>query len=461
MGVSTAEKEGAVPARNRGNWIDDWRPEDPSFWRHKGRKVAWKNLGISIVAEHLGFNVWTLMSIVVVGLDEVGYSFGVDQKFWLLILPNLLGALLRVPYTFAVPRFGGRGWTTTSVCLLLVPCAMLAAAVTAENTPYWFFLLTAATMGVGGGNFSSSMTNISFFFPEHRKGLALGLNAAGGNIGVAVSQLLVPLVIHLGTGVNLSYAALMWMPVIILTATISWRFMNSLTAAKPDNGSYREAVRSRHTPVMALLYVGTFGSFIGLSFAFPSLIGIAFRDFSSFIGLAFIGALIGSVARPLGGWFSDRLGGARITMWNFLGLAAGTVGVLAGTRLDNFAVFFGSFVLLFVLTGVGNGSTYRMIPPVFAREAEQRAARTGEDLETAHRAAKRRSGSVIGVIGAIGAFGGVLINLVFKFSLQATGTLTPALLSVLIFFLLCAATTWWCYLRAEIPRVERASTTGA
>ncbi|NHD16854.1 MULTISPECIES: nitrate/nitrite transporter [unclassified Actinopolyspora] len=460
MSVSTAEKEESTPARKRGNWINDWRPEDPAFWRSKGRKIAWKNLGISVVAEHLGFNVWTLMSIVVVGLDEVGYSFGVGQQFWLLILPNLIGALLRVPYTFAVPRFGGRGWTTTSVCLLLIPCAMLAAAVTAENTPYWFFLLTAAAMGVGGGNFSSSMTNISFFFPEHRKGLALGLNAAGGNIGVAVSQLLVPFVMHLGAGVNLSYAALMWMPVIILTGACSWRYMNSLTAAKPDNGSYREAVRSRHTPVMALLYVGTFGSFIGFSFAFPSLIEIAFSDFSSFMGIAFIGALIGSVARPLGGWFSDRIGGARITMWNFLGLAAGTVGVLAGTHLDSFAVFFGSFVLLFVLTGIGNGSTYRMIPPVFVREAEQRAARTGEDLETAHRAAKRRSGAVIGVVGAVGAFGGVLINLVFKFSLQATGTLTPALLSVFVLFLVCAAMTWWHYIRTDVPRTERARAAG-
>ncbi|SFQ17785.1 MFS transporter, NNP family, nitrate/nitrite transporter [Amycolatopsis arida] len=451
-----AEQPTDRPSKVRkGRWIDHWEPERPEFWAGGGRRIAWRNLGFSVLAEHLGFNVWILMSIVVVSLGDVGISFGVGQTFWLLILPNLVGAALRVPYTFAIPRFGGRAWTTTSASLLLIPCAMLLIAVTTQ-APYWFFLLTAAAMGFGGGNFSSSMANISFFFPEGKKGLALGLNAAGGNLGVAVTQLFVPIVISTSTGVNLAYAALMWMPVIVLSAACSWLFMDSLTQAKPDGTSYRLAMRNKHTWVMSLLYIGTFGSFIGFSFAFPSLIKISFVGFQSFVGLAFLGALIGSVSRPFGGWLADRVGGARITLLNFLGMAAGTVGVLVSVARHDFALFFGSFVLLFVLTGIGNGSTYRMIPMIFAAEGRRMAAEPGADAETAMASAKRQAAAVVGVAGAVGAFGGVLVNLVFKFSLEGTDrSLTSALVAILAFYAVCVVTTWWFYLRRSFA-VKRA-----
>ncbi|WP_199433906.1 MFS transporter [Qaidamihabitans albus] len=453
-----------VGAGRRGRWIDEWEPEDPGFWERTGKRIAWRNLGFSILAEHLGFNVWILMSIVVTFLGDIGFDFSVGQTFWLLILPNLVGAALRVPYTFAIPRFGGRAWTTISASLLLVPCVLLLIAV-GTGAPYWFFLLTAAAMGFGGGNFSSSMTNISFFFPEGRKGLALGLNAAGGNIGVAVTQLFVPIAISIGTGIHLAYAALMWMPVIVVSAACSWFFMDSLTSARPDGTSYRLAMRSKHTWVMAFLYIGTFGSFIGFSFAFPSLIKISFVDFESFVGLAFLGALIGSLSRPLGGLLADKLGGARITLWNFAGLALGVLGVIVSVETNSFALFFGAFIFLFVLTGVGNGSTYRMIPTIFAAEARRRVAGTGQaetreaanrdGLDAALKAAKRQAGAVVGVVGAVGAFGGVLINLVFKFSLEGGGTLTPALVAILGFFVVCGATTWWFYLRTAFA-AERA-----
>ncbi|PRX44201.1 NNP family nitrate/nitrite transporter-like MFS transporter [Prauserella shujinwangii] len=442
----TAERQLEDSPPKRGRWIDHWEPENPEFWQRTGKRVAWRNLAFSILAEHLGFNVWILMSIVVTFLGDLGFGFSVGQTFWLLILPNLIGAALRVPYTFAIPKFGGRAWTTISASLLLIPCGMLLTAVT-TGAPYWFFLLTAAAMGFGGGNFSSSMTNISFFFPEGKKGLALGLNAAGGNIGVAVTQLFVPIVISIGTGIHLAYAALMWMPVIVVSAACSWLFMDSLTSAKPDGQSYRMAMTSKHTWVMAFLYIGTFGSFIGFSFAFPSLIKISFVDFEGFVALAFLGALIGSVSRPLGGLLADRLGGARITLWNFLGLALGVAGVIVSVEANSFALFFGAFIFLFVLTGIGNGSTYRMIPMIFAAETRRRVASTGEDAGAALKAAKRQAGAVVGVVGAVGAFGGVLINLVFKFSLEGGGTLTPALVAILGFFLVCTATTWWFYLR--------------
>ncbi|MFE2751330.1 MFS transporter, partial [Actinosynnema sp. NPDC059335] len=310
---TVVETQGVAPqAKRGGRWIEHWEPEDPSFWETTGRRVARKNLIFSILAENLGFTVWSLMSIVVVSLGQVGFSFSVGQTFWLLIVPNLVGSVLRIPYTFAVPRFGGRAWTTISAALLLIPCTMLVVAVTNPGTPYWFFLLTSAAMGFGGGNFSSSMANISFFYPEGKKGLALGLNAAGGNLGVAMVQLVVPIIISLGTGINLAYAALFWMPFIVVAAACAWFLMDSLAQAKPDGTSYRKAMSNKHTWVMSFLYIGTFGSFIGFSFAFPSLIKLSFVEYKSFVGLAFIGALIGSVSRPFGGWLSDRFGGARI-----------------------------------------------------------------------------------------------------------------------------------------------------
>lgn len=433
------ETKGVAPqAKRGGRWIEHWEPEDPSFWEATGKKIARKNLIFSILAENLGFTVWSLMSIVVVSLGQVGFSFSVGQTFWLLIVPNLVGAVLRIPYTFAVPRFGGRAWTTISAGLLLIPCTMLIVAVTNPGTPYWFFLLTSAAMGFGGGNFSSSMANISFFYPEGKKGLALGLNAAGGNLGVAMVQLVVPIIISLGTGINLAYAALFWMPFIVIAAACAWFLMDSLAQAKPDGRSYRKAMSNKHTWVMSFLYIGTFGSFIGFSFAFPSLIKLSFVEYKSFVGLAFIGALIGSVSRPFGGWLSDRFGGARITTATFFGLAAGTVGLMLSIELRSFGLFFGSFIALFVLAGVGNGSTYRMIPAIFATQAD--------DV----RSAKRQAAAVVGIAGAIGAFGGVLVNLVFKFSLEGSKTLAPALTAFLVFYGLCVATTWWFYLRRRV-----------
>jgi NNP family nitrate/nitrite transporter-like MFS transporter len=419
-------------------WIEHWEPEKPEFWESKGKRIARKNLVFSILAENLGFSVWVLMSIVVVSLGSVGFNFSVGQQFWLLIVPNLVGAALRVPYTFAVPKFGGRVWTTISAGLLLIPCAMLTYAVTTPGTPYWFFLLTSAAMGLGGGNFSSSMANISFFYPEGKKGLALGLNAAGGNLGVAITQLIVPIVITIGTGIHLAYAALIWMPFILIATACAWFFMDSLTQAKPDGQSYKLAMSNKHTWVMSFLYIGTFGSFIGFSFAFPSLIKISFVDYKSWVALAFLGALIGSIARPAGGWLADRIGGAKVTLWTFVGLGLGTIGVMTSVDMKSFPLFFTSFIALFILAGVGNGSTYRMIPAIFKTQSDD------------DKSAKRQAAAVVGIAGAIGAAGGVLVNLVFKFSLEGSKTLTPALTAILVFYGLCLVTTWWFYLRRTV-----------
>ena len=186
--------------RRTGRWIEDWRPEDPEFWEATGRPVARRNLVWSIFAEHLGFSVWLVWSVSSAFLLAQGFSFTPQQLFLLVALPNLVGSLLRLPYTFAVPRFGGRNWTIVSAALLLVPTLLFAVAVQHPGTPYWVFCLIAATAGFGGGNFASSMANINFFYPAAQKGAALGLNAAGGNLGVALIQLLLPVLVG-GAGI--------------------------------------------------------------------------------------------------------------------------------------------------------------------------------------------------------------------------------------------------------------------
>nr|BFF00978.1 MFS transporter [Streptoalloteichus tenebrarius] len=409
-----------------------------------------------MLTEHLGFNVWILWSVVVVSLRPAGFDFTADQLFWLIAAPNLVGAVLRVPYTFAVPRFGGRLWTVISASLLVVPCLLLVVAVRDQSTPYWFFLLAAATAGVGGGTFSSSMANISFFFPERRKGFALGLNAAGGNIGVAVTQLAVPVVISLGGGTHLALAGLLWLPFVVAAAVCAWFRMDSLTEARADTRSYGVALRDRHTWVVSFLYVGTFGSFIGYSFVLPLLVRSTFPELDSVPALvrlgylAFAGALVGSVARPLGGWLADRFGGGRVTLLTFVGMAVGAVGVVVSLGAHHFPLFLGSFVWLFVMSGAGNGATYRMIPAIFGARARRRATERGTPVDEELRAAKRQSAAVIGVAGAVGALGGFLVNQVFRVAHVNLGSVVPAVWVFFAVYLLGAGVTWWFYLRRRL-----------
>ncbi|MBW3652747.1 MAG: MFS transporter [Actinobacteria bacterium] len=425
--------------RRRGRWLDEWEPDDEAFWQSAGKRIARKNLALSIFAEHLGFSIWVLWTIVVINLANAGFTLSLSEQFVLIALPNLVGATLRIPYTFAVPKFGGRAWTAISASLLLVPVALLAFLVPSgwllqqsHSTQIWVLALCAATAGFGGGNFSSSMANISFFYPERHKGAALGLNAAGGNLGVAVAQLLVPLVIVVGVPagavklpvheVNLAYAGLVWLPFIVLAAMLAWRWMDSITDAKADPSSYTRSLRHSQTWVMSLLYIGTFGSFIGYAFALPLVIKNTFPEFLAahpFIatylaGLGFVGALIGSVARPLGGWMSDRLGGARVTLAVFLGEAVFTLTAIIGVAEHSFAIFFASFMAIFLLAGMGNGSTYRMIPAIFSELGRKEAGERGLDPKRTILDYKHRAAAVIGIAGAIGAFGGFLIQVIFR-----------------------------------------------
>jgi MFS transporter, NNP family, nitrate/nitrite transporter len=431
-------------------WIEHWEPEDEQFWATTGRRVARRNLIFSIFAEHLGFSMWLLWSVVVVSLSKAGFDFSVDQLFWLVAVPNLVGSFMRLPYTFAVPKFGGRNWTVVSALLLLIPTTLLVVCVTNPDTPYWMFLVAAATAGLGGGNFASSMANISFFYPERYKGTALGLNAAGGNLGVSVVQLLVPIIIVIGVGVHLEYAAYFWMPFIVLAAFFAWRFMDNLTVVMSPVRDQLVIVKRKHTWVMSVLYIGTFGSFIGYSAAFPLLIKTQFPDLHA-ASWAFLGALVGSLSRPIGGWLSDRVGGARVTAVNFVVMGIGIFGVWQAVRAENFAAFLAAFLLMFVTSGIGNGSTYRMIPAIFRAQAVAGVDRTDKPAYAAAlKAGRVEAAAVLGWAGAVGAFGGFLIARGFGSSISHTGGVGFALACFAAFYGLCLVLTWWYYLRQRV-----------
>ncbi len=459
----------------KGRWLTQWEPDNQKFWESGGEKTAKKNLWFSVFAENLGFSVWVLFGSIVTAMGAAGFTFleglgkgnptAVANALLLTSVPTLVGATLRIPYTFAVPKFGGRAFTAFSAGMLLLPTLGLAYFINQPGTPMWVFLLLAALAGVGGGNFSSSMANISFFFPEGKKGAALGINAAGGNLGVAQTQLAAPLLITLGTHLlakdaagyrfGLTLAILVWVPFILVAAFGALRYMDSIVSAKADGKSYKLALTNPHTWIMSFLYIGTFGSFIGFSFAFPTLIKANFPHLASIgwismVGnLAFLGAFVGSFSRPVGGWISDKVGGARITVFVFSGMAVAVALIMAALSMKSFPLYLAAFLLLFVLTGVGNGSTYRMIPSIFGATAKKYAAEHGMDITEAQASARRQAGAAIGVIGAVGAFGGFILQQALRLSNINFGSMAPAFWAYAAAFLVMASVTWWCYLRSS------------
>ncbi|GAA3119043.1 MFS transporter [Nonomuraea salmonea] len=417
-------------SRRRG--IDDLRLEDAAYWRAVGRKVAWRNLVLSIVVEHLGFAVWTVWSVVTLELG--GRDLSVNQLFWLVALPNLVGAVLRIPYTFLPARMGGANFTVLSALLLLVPALLLAVAVRDPGTPYWMFVVIAATAGLGGGNFASSMANITNFFPAGKQGVALGLNAAGGNIGVSSVQVLIPAVV---AAYGVAAAGWVWVPLLLVAAFAAWWGMDNLASARASVREQFRVVRHRQMWIMSFLYIGTFGSFMGYATAFPLLMSNEF-PYVAVGAPAFAGPLAGSLARPLGGWLSDRYGGAKVTFWTFAVMGAGALAVWAALASGAFLAFFAAFMLLFVASGAGNGSTYRMIPAIFTA------------VEGSVEGGRRATSSALGLVSAVGALGGFFINRAFGESYAAFGGAGAALAAFVLFYLACCGVTWWCYLRTVL-----------
>ena len=469
---SNMQHERAGLLADAGRVLTDWHPEEEDFWRSRGQPIAQRNLWISIPCLLLAFAVWMVWSAVAVRLNSIGFSFTTNELFWLTAIPGLSGATLRIFYSFMVPIFGGRRWTAISTASLAIPAIWMGFAVQDPGTPFWVFLVIALLCGFGGGNFASSMANISFFFPAKQQGTALGLNAGLGNLGVSVMQLVVPFVITTGAlsfmfgsaqalegggQLWLQNAAFVWVPFIALFTVLAWFGMNDIAAARSSFGEQAVIFRRKHQWLMSWLYIATFGSFIGYSAGFPMLIKTQFPAQDP-LQFAFLGPLVGALIRPVGGWLADRLGGARVTFWNFVVMIAAVFGVVwflpvLGTE-GNFWGFFAMFMVLFVTTGVGNGSTFRMIPVIFRTQHERWSAGADEAARAeALKNARKESAATLGFSSALAAYGAFFIPKAYGTSIALTGGPTAALYAFATYYLTCVAVTWWFYHRrnAEIP----------
>ncbi len=446
--------------------LNNWRPENKAFWENKGQAIARRNLWISVTCLLLAFCVWMLFSAVAVNLNKVGFHFTTDQLFLLTALPSLSGAILRVPYSFMVPLFGGRYWTVLSTVILIVPCIWLGVAIQNITTPFWVFIIIALLCGFAGANFASSMGNISFFFPKAKQGSALGVNGGLGNLGVSVMQMVAPAVIFLplftflgvhgvtqpdGSTITLSNAALVWVPLLLLATVAAWFGMNDIAGSKASIRDQLPVLKRPHMWLLSLLYLATFGSFIGFSAGFAMLAKTQFPTVD-ILKLAFFGPFIGALARSFGGIISDRLGGVRVTLVNFVLMALFTgllFLTLPGSGSGSFLAFYVVFMGLFLTAGLGSGSTFQMIAVIFRQLTIDSVKQRGGSDEEAQHEAVTDTAAALGFISAIGAIGGFFIPKAFGTSLAMTGSPVGAMKVFFVFYVVCMLVTWLVYGRRK------------
>jgi NNP family nitrate/nitrite transporter-like MFS transporter len=435
--------------------------------------VARRNLWLSIPALALAFAVWMLWSVVVVHLPAAGFRYSTNQLFWLTALPALCGATLRIFYAFAVPMIGGRRFTTLATASLLLPAVGIGLAVQDPTTPFEWMVVLALLCGLGGGNFASSMANISFFFPSSRQGTALGLNAGLGHLGVALVQMLVPLAISAGVfGVFagpaqptaqgpmwLQNAGFIWVPLILASTAAAWFGMDDL--ADKHAGMAEQAVifTRRHNWLMCWLYLGTFGSFIG----FPPACRCWPRASSN--GRCTAPGVAGSADRrraaPTGGLDGRPLGRCARHLLDLRDDGAGAAAALwslprqtwrpSPGRGGHFLGFLVAFGVLFAASGIGNGSTFRMISSLFVAERVRRAEGLPSAQALAAKEGAVEAAAALGFASAIGAYGGFFIPKSVGSSLAMTGSASAALAMFIVFYLSCIALTWWAYSRRNAP----------
>jgi len=517
--------------------IQTWDVENQSFWDREGKRIATRNLWISIPALLQSFSIWIMWGMIIVQMKKLGFTFGLphqtpddlkvfNELLWTLpAIAGLSGATLRIPHSFLIAIGGGRNVVFLSTLLLLIPSIGAGFALQDIQTPYYVFAMLAVFSGFGGGNFASSMSNISFFFPKRMQGSALGLNAGLGNLGVSVMQFLIPVVIiagfyggpagaglplveadgskAVGTLVFIQNAGCLWAPFLIVSAIAAFFGMNNLKTATPQLGNYASEFfkitllmafglisagvgaylltglkwnmwivlpftivltlllmkflspkeiqgnldrqfsifKNKHTWIMTILYVMTFGSFIGYSSSFPKLIqdvfgylpdGTVNPHAPNPMTWAFLGPLVGALIRPVGGWYADKINsGSKVTAWSTVVQVIAALGVAyfivkaksMATPETYWWPFFILFMILFIATGVGNGSTFRSIPYIFPKEL---------------------AGPVLGWTSAVAAYGAFIIPVIFGQQIKV-GHAEYALYGFTVYYIVCLILNWYYY----------------
>ena len=525
--------------------IVDWRPEDEEFWESTGKRIAYRNLWISIPALLCGFAVWGMWGIITVQMLNLGYPFSQAELFTLTAIAGIAGATMRIPASFLIRLAGGRNTIFLTTAMLLAPALGTGIVLQHKDWPLWAFQLMALWSGVGGGNFASSMSNISTFFPKRLQGTGLGLNAGLGNFGVTTMQVVIPLVmtvgllgsfggssetllhesgwifgkIPAGTQTWIQNAGFTWVLSLVPLSILCWFGMNNLKTISPDTGNpivafikitylytlafvpsifmlylylpaptglgllnmwaaipldiilallvmkiaafgpMKEGVvkqftifRNKHTWSMTILYIVTFGSFIGFSMALPLSMKVIFDvihvpdangvmqhtqhnpNALPVLAYAWIGPFVGALIRPLGGWISDKIGGSIVTQWVSATMVAASIGVgyvmmqayNSATPEQYFFTFLALFVVLFAASGIGNGSTFRTIGVIFDRQ---------------------QAGPVLGWTSAVAAYGAFIAPVVIGEQIKA-GTPQMAMYGFAVFYALCLILNWWFYLRS-------------
>jgi NNP family nitrate/nitrite transporter-like MFS transporter len=529
--------------------IDDWRPEDDEFWESTGKRIAYRNLWISIPCLLCGFAVWGMWGIITVQMLNLGFPFSQAELFTLTAIAGIAGATMRIPASFLIRLAGGRNTIFLTTAMLLAPALGTGIVLQHKDWPLWTFQLMALWSGVGGGNFASSMSNISTFFPKRLQGTGLGLNAGLGNFGVTTMQVVIPLVmtvgmlgsfggspevllndsgwifgkIPAGTQTWIQNAGFAWVLSLVPLSILAWLGMNNLKTISPATGNpivafakitylytlafvpsifmlylylpaptglgllnmwvaipldivlallvmkiaafgpMKEGVakqfaifRNKHTWSMTILYIVTFGSFIGFSMALPLSMKVIFGvshlpdaagvmqhtvanpNAPAVLAYAWIGPFVGALTRPVGGWISDKVGGSIVTqiVSAVMVIASGAVGYVmmqaygSATPEQYFSTFMWLFVVLFAASGIGNGSTFRTIGVIFDRQ---------------------QAGPVLGWTSAVAAYGAFIAPVIIGSQITA-GTPQMAMYGFAVFYALCLLLNWWFYLRggAEI-----------
>jgi len=452
----TTKLETIQPRAVNPTWLQNWAPEDNDFWERSGKALAWRTLTITTLNLIMAFIVWFVVSALVVRLPAIGFKLTTSELFWLAAMPGLAGGSLRIIHTFLIPLYGTRKVVTLSTLSLLIPAVGWFYAVQNPETPVWVLMVLAFLAGLGGGNFSSFMPSTSLFFPKRLQGTALAIQAGIGNFGVSVVQFVTPWIIGFAlagslmgspqtfakpsgetTSIWLQNATAIYIPLIVIFAIAAYFMLKSV----PVRANFREQLdifKEKHAFNMTLLYIMTFGSFSGLSATFPLLTKQIYGGLPGApdpLAYAFLGPLVGSVARIAAGPVSDRLGGARVTHWSGIGMLVSALAVTfftAPTSMDQFPWFVTAMLALFFFAGVGNASTFKQMPMIFP---------------------PRQAGGVIGWTGAMAAYGPFAVGLMLGYSNNWFGTFNAFFYWAAFFFLVCIGINWWFYARkgAEKP----------